>query len=352
MKVNFMNNKSKYSLNTQRTSVPYKKVANIIKKVMAAYGCNTTVCESVSEHLIHSDWSGVESHGSWRIIQYANYYKTGYLNPKSIPKLDYNDRGATIINGNDAIGIPAMELATNSAIKEARENGISAIAIKDVGHTGRLGAFTEKAANNGMLMIIIGGGGRKNWRLVAPYGGAEPLMSTNPYSIGIPGGNHGPVVMDFATSAIAAGWVYGAKISGASLPDNVLVDKRGNPTNNPQDYFDGGAILPAGGVKGYAMAIAAEMIAEALLGPVKTECNWLVITLDCSLYQESSAMQATAEEILSELRNSRPAKGFDRVEIPGERERSFFKKNAGKAISLPLGVWTEMLKLADEHKIS
>ena len=96
---------------------------------MAAYGCNTTFCESVSEHLIHSDWSGVESHGSWRIIQYANYYKTGYLNPKSIPKLDYNDRGATVINGNDGIGIPAMELATNHAIKEARKNGISAIAI-------------------------------------------------------------------------------------------------------------------------------------------------------------------------------------------------------------------------------
>ena len=102
-------------------------------------------------------------------------------------------------------------------------------------------------------------------------------MSTNPYCIGIPGGARGPVILDFATSAAAGGRVCGAKLAGAIFPDGILIDRDGNPTRNPQDYFDGGTILPAGGAKGYALAVAAEIITEAMLGPVSVECNWLMI---------------------------------------------------------------------------
>jgi LDH2 family malate/lactate/ureidoglycolate dehydrogenase len=347
-----LNRTTKYNSELIRIGISVKKLDFVIREILMSKGCSNEVSTEVSEHLIHSDWSGVESHGSWRIIQYDNYYNTGYLKPHSTPELIFNKRGACIVDGHDGIGIPAMRIAAEYATENCKKSGISAVAVKNVGHTGRLGAFTEKAAQEDVLMIIIGGGGRKDWRLVAPFGGSKALMSTNPYSIGVPGGDRGPVVMDFATSAVAAGWIYGAKLAGAELPENVLIDKSGNPTRNPQDYFDGGAILTAGGAKGYAMAVTAEMIAEAMLGPVTTECNWLIITLDCSLYREKSAMQKTAEEILTELRECPPIKGFEKVEIPGERERGQFKKNFNKPIQLPLKTWQEIEKIAQACNIN
>ncbi|SLN35855.1 L-lactate dehydrogenase [Falsiruegeria litorea R37] len=338
---------SKYSADTERVAVDAAQAGAMVRGIMAAKGCPDDIASEVAEHLIDSDWSGVESHGVWRILPYAGYYDSGYLKADVRPELKQNAQGAWIVDGHGGIGIPAMRIATQDVVTRAKAGGLAAIALQNVGHTGRLGAFAEEAAKQGCLMIIIGGGGRENWRLVAPYGGRKALMSTNPYSIGIPGGDRGPVVVDFATSAAAAGWVYGAKIAGAHLPEGVLIDKAGEPTTNPQDYFDGGAILTAGGAKGYALSVAAEMIAEALLGPATTECNWLMLAMDCSLYREPTQMQSIAEDILDEFRNCLPAAGFDKVEIPGEREAEARNRNAGQPVHLPLATWAQIVELAD-----
>lgn len=99
----------------------------------------------------------------------------------------------------------------------------------------------------------------------------------------------------------------------------TLSDKDGNPTRDPEDYFNGGAILPFGGHKGFALALMAEMIGEALLGPSSPECNWFLLAIDTRRFREPSALQAAAEEVLNDLRTCAPAPGFERVEIPGER---------------------------------
>ena len=228
-----------------------------------------------------------------------------------------------------------MRLAIDEGCRVARQQGVSAVAICNVGHTGRLGAFTEAAAYRGFLSICFGGGGREKWRQVAPYGGRQAMLPTNPYSIAMPGGERGPMMFDFATSKIAGGWIYAARSAGAKLPDNVLMDPEGNVTRDPEDYFRGGAIMPSGGHKGYALALAAEIVAEAMLGPTRTEGGWLLLTVDTTRYREPSAMQAIAEEILDELRNCPPAPGFERVEIPGEREREYREKTRETGIALP-----------------
>ena len=80
------------------------------------------------------------------------------------------------------------------------------------------------------------------------------------------------------------------KVQEALLPEGCVIDAEGNPTRDPEDYFNGGAILPAGGHKGYALALVAELIGEAMLGPSTTEGNWLLITLDAHQMRESSAL--------------------------------------------------------------
>lgn len=196
------------------------------------------------------------------------------------------------------------------------------------------------------MSIVIGGGGRQNWRQVVPYGGRRAMLPTNPYSIGMPGGQRGPFVLDFATSKIAGGWIYAARSAGARLPDNVLLDKEGHVTRDPEDYFRGGALMPAGGAKGYALAVAAELIAEAMLGPTETEGNWLMITLDTLRYREPHTLQTVAEEILAELRTCPPAKGFECVQVPGEREREHRDRTMGSGVSLPEETWQQILTLS------
>ena len=251
------------------------------------------------------------------------------------------------IDGGGGHGIPAMQLAFDTAIEAAVDTGMSVTAITNLGHTGRHGAFAELAAEAGMLSVLIGGGNRAVWRQVAPHGGAQAKLPTNPWCLGLPGGGNGPFILDFATSTVAGGWIYAAESAGAHLPEGCLIDADGNPSTDPKAYFEGGAILPAAGQKGYALALAAELIAEALIGPVATEANWLLIMVDTTRMTSGHTLQERAEVILADIRGCPPAQGFDRVEVPGERERRI-REEAGGIIHIPENTWTDILTLRDE----
>jgi LDH2 family malate/lactate/ureidoglycolate dehydrogenase len=90
----------------------------------------------------------------------------------------------------------------------------------------------------------------------------------------------------------------------------------------------------------------AELICEAMLGPVTTEVNWFVMAVDTKRYREPHIMMNVAEVILAELRDCPPAKGVMRVEVPGERERRHRDENRERIIALPEATWTAMQEKA------
>ena len=320
------------------------EAVGIVGDIFRRLGCSADCAREVAEHLADASLCGVESHGLMRALQYAEQFRSGYLIPGTAPRIVVTARGASEIDGGGGIGIPVMRLAYEHGMELARDNGVAALAVRNVGHTGRHGAFADDAAERGFLTICVGGGNRRTWRQVAPHGGARALLPTNPWCAGIPGGERGPVVMDFATSKIAGGWIYAARSAGALLPEGCVIDADGRPTRDPEDYFSGGAILPAGEHKGYALAVVAEMIGEALLGPSTTEANWLLIAVDAGRFRELPAMRSAAEEVLAELRACPPAPGFERVEVPGEREREC-RARANGIIRVPQATWRQILAL-------
>ena len=335
---------SKLYLKTKRVKIDLTESIDVLTKIFLKLGCSNEVSQDVSTHLSDANLCGMESHGIMRVLQYAEQFQSGYMNPKAKPKVFLDKKGIKRVSGNEGIGIPVMKIAYMAGVNDAKINGISALSIRDVGHTGRHGAFADFAAEKGILSICIGGGNRQTWRQVAPYGGTKALLPTNPWCIGVPGGKLGPVVLDFATSKIAGGWIYAAQSANALLPKDCIIDKFGKSTRKPEDYFNGGAILPSGSQKGYGLALIGELIGEALLGPSTTEANWLLVSIDTSKYRRSSEIYEASEDLLNEIRTSKPAKGFNKVEIPGERER-LNRKNSNGNIKVPEKTWEQILEL-------
>ena len=338
---------SKLDFDGVRLPVDGAEAVEVMTGILTGLGCDGRVADAIAEHLADASLCGVESHGVMRILQYARQFRSGYMSAAGKARVTKRDGQFLTIDGGGGHGIPAMQLAFDTAIEAAVDTGMSVTAITNLGHTGRHGAFAELAAEAGMLSLLIGGGNRAVWRQVAPHGGAEAKLPTNPWCLGLPGGSDGPFILDFATSTVAGGWIYAAESAGAQLPEGCLIDAYGNPTTDPKAYFEGGAILPAAGQKGYALALAAELIAEALIGPVATEANWLLIMVDTTRMTGGHILQERAEGILADIRACRPFNGFEKVEIPGERERQI-RDRAGGVIHVPEKTWIDILTLREK----
>ncbi len=334
---------SKLDFDGIRVDIPAADAERLITEIFSALGCPESNAKQVARHLVDTSLCGIESHGVMRTLQYAEQMQSGYLNANATPAI-VDMPGGGSIDGCGAIGIPAMHMAYELGMKHASKQGISAVSVRNTGHTGRLGAFADDAAQKGFMTICIGGGNRRNWRQVAPFGGTQGILPTNPWCIGMPGGDRGSVVVDIATSKIAGGWIYAARSADARLPAGCVIDADGNPTTDPEDYFNGGAILPFGEHKGFGLALVAELVAEALLGETMTECNWLIISLDTSRYSNSGNYPVAAEVLLAELRNCPTAADVERVEIPGEREREC-RHRSGGVLAIPQPTWQQISAL-------
>jgi LDH2 family malate/lactate/ureidoglycolate dehydrogenase len=302
--------------------------------VMQALGATPAIAAEITGHLVDADLCGVYSHGIFRLDWYAQRHAEGRFDATAEPRLTQAEGGAALVDGGNNLGMPAFRLATDHLIAEARSRGVAAVGIANVDHTGRIGAFVQRGAEAGCLTIVLGGGVRKDWRQVTPHGGARGMLPTNPYAFGIPGGAHGAVVVDFATGMAAGGKIYAAKMAGRPLAEGLCVDAQGRPTTNPDDYFNGGAILPMAGPKGYGMALVAELLGEAILGQARDGMNWIAMAVDLTRFRSPAAYRVAAEECLAELRACPPAPGFERVEIPGEREATLRAERLSSGITI------------------
>ncbi|MEL0134147.1 MAG: Ldh family oxidoreductase, partial [Rhodobiaceae bacterium] len=209
---------SKLDYDGPRVSVTADEAVTVMIDILRGLGCDDDTASCIADHLADASLCGVESHGVMRILQYARQFRNGYMRPVANPFVAHRDGAFLTLDGDGGHGIPAMGIAFESTIEAALDTGMAVTSIVNLGHTGRHGAFAELAAEAGMMSVLIGGGNRAVWRQVAPYGGAAAKLPTNPWCVGLPGGENGPFVMDMATSMVAGGWIYAAENAGAALP--------------------------------------------------------------------------------------------------------------------------------------
>lgn len=297
---------------------PVDAVGALIRDTLAAAGFHPATAAEAAQHLVEAELRGVGSHGVNRLPWYLGRQAIGELQAAARPRVVQDQGSLLLVDGGAGLGIPAMNLAVEALVPRAREQGLAAAAIVRVGHTGRIGAYVEAAAAAGHFALCLGGGGHAKWSAVVPYGGAEPVMSTNPYAFALPGDGAGPLAVDFATAASANGKVALAAREGRQLPPGTIIDREGRPSTDPADLAAGGALLTMGGPKGSGMGLVAELLGLLLGGIV--EFNWLLIALDLARFGDPAEQRAIAERYLGLVRGTRAAPGHEAVKLPGQWE--------------------------------
>jgi LDH2 family malate/lactate/ureidoglycolate dehydrogenase len=266
------------------------------------------------------------------------------------------DTGALVVlDGQNGIGQVITDQAITLGIDRARSHGISAIGIRNSGHFGTAAYFTRRSAEAGCVAFLCTNASPA----MAPWGGREKSIGTNPWSIAAPAGRHGVVVMDMANTAVARGKVYLAAEQGKPIPTGWAADAEGNPTTDPRAAIEG-LILPMAGPKGYVMSFMFDVLAgvltgsafgDAVAGPYQPDttsgAGHLLLTIDVAAMADPDEYAARVEELVDATRQAPKASWADEILVPGELEERNAVRNAD-GITLAPATWASLRTLSDE----
>jgi len=320
--------------------------------VLTALMATEEVAAVVAQSLVLSNLMGHDSHGIVRLVQYAGYVRSGQIRPAATPEV-VGRRGATaVVDGAWGFGQPAAQLATRLAVELGRSSGVAAVTIKNCNHIGRLGEYVADLADAGMVGMSFCNSGP----IVAPFGGAGRVMGTNPFAWGVPRRDGASAVLDFATSNVAEGKVNIARAEGRLVAPGSIVDRNGRPSEDPNDLYAGGALVPFGAHKGSGMSMLIELTG-GLLSRMGTSPaadylggnGTMILGVDISAFVDLAAFLDEVDEFCAIAKRT-AATGAE-VLVPGELESRTRVERERDGITIGEGIRREITALADEHGV-
>lgn len=312
-------------------------------------GLDAQTAQQVADVLVHADITGVHSHGVIRVEHYCTRLNAGGLNPKATFSIEQISPSVAILDSDDGMGHCALIKATDHAISLARETGLGFVSVKNTSHCGALSWFIEQATSQGMVAIAM----TQTDTCVAPYGGAERFLGTNPIAFGFPVKDSHPMIVDMATSAIAFGKILHAKETGKPIGHGLALDKEGHTTTDPHKIEN---LLPFGGHKGSGIALAIDALTGVLMGAnfsnhiVRMYGDYdkmrklasLVIVIDPQMLG-NPLFSSIMSTMVNELRAVKPMPGVDKVLAPNDPQIAYKEKCLKEGIPVAEGIYQYLI---------
>lgn len=326
------------------------------QRIFEAAGTPTDLATQMADILVESNLVGHDSHGVLRIPAYVEQIRKGGLVPDARPEIIAETPGSALVDGKYGFGHIAAAFATDVAVRKAKESKAVVVSVVRCNHIGRLGEWASRAAAKDVIaFVVVGGFGGPG--AAAPFGGAARALSTNPISVGIPGGETPDMLVDFATTAVAEGKIQVARAKKAELPPGCILDKDGNPSTNPEDFYNGGMLLPFGGHKGYGLAMVVEMLGAALAPSAEYSQGGrnggaVIIGVDATTFHPLAAYENSADQTLQRIKAIPPARGFSEVLLPGEPEQRSKADRIQNGIPVAEATWEAIIKTGQSLSIS
>jgi hydroxycarboxylate dehydrogenase B len=302
------------------------RLVTLVAAIMRGAGCGPDEANAIARRLVDANCVGHDSHGVLRVGKYLEWVREGWLRPNQPPSVIVDTEILAIVDGNRGFGQVIGEFATRLGIAKAAKSGIAMIGLRNCGHLGRVGDWAEMAAAERQVSLhFLNTSGAQR---VAPFGGRDRRLSTNPISIGIPIDDGDPVILDVTTSTVAEGKLMVAMNKGEQVPEGWIIDRDGAPTTDPKAFYDGGALLTVGAHKGSGLSLVTDLLAGAVStgrssdpdDPILRN-NMLSIYIAPAVYAPDGWVTAEARRLVDWVKASPPMRPGEPVLAPGDIER-------------------------------
>jgi ureidoglycolate dehydrogenase (NAD+) len=338
--------------------VDHRELEQFSRDVLEAAGVAAEHAELLADALVRADLRGVHTHGLARLETYVRKFEAGGFNPRPDIVVEPVSESVVLVDADDGPGQSAAVRAMDGAMALADDSGVGIGAVTNSNHFGTAAYYTERASEAGFIGISMTNVGSD----VAPYGGVEALLGTNPISVSVPTDRSYPITLDMATSVVAMGKIDHAADEGESIPGHWALDEQGEPATRPDEVA---ALRPLGGPKGYGLAIVVDVLCGLLtgvgtsptVGPLYDAFDepmglgHFVAAIDVDTFREPAAFKAAVGEYVEQLHQQDSRDGFDTVRVPGELEAMTMERNRREGVPLNEDGVRGVRRLADQYDI-
>jgi LDH2 family malate/lactate/ureidoglycolate dehydrogenase len=341
--------------------VQANRLTQIGAALLRAAGASKEEADAVAVGCINANLAGHDSHGIIAIPTYIDRIKVGHIVPGEKWTIVQESPATTVIDGHWGFGFFVNAKAMELTIEKAKKTNVAACTVFRQSHVGRLAAYPLMAARAGMIGIATADSGRST-KVVAPFGGREARLGTNPISIAVPSDLDGPIYLDMATSAVAAGKVALAAARGEQIPQGWVVGKDGKLTTDPKQLRQGGALLPLGGTEGYkgsGLAAMVEILCGILTGlgfgvePTgRHNDGTFMAVFNVEAFRPLKDFRKEVADFARYLNATPPSEGSKGVLYPGEIENRTEKERRVSGIDVEDATWEKLKELAAEYKLA
>ena len=318
-------------------------LTGFVERLFAAAGCAADESALIAQGLVRANLFGHDSHGVGLIPLYLGNLEQGLVLAGQSVRV-VHDHGAIIgLDGQKGFGQVIGGQAMRLAVERARATGLCMVGLSNTHHLARIGHWAEQCADAGLASVhFVNVLSRP---LVAPWGGLDARLATNPFCVGVPHQPH-PIVLDFATSMIAMGKARVALDAGVPLADGLVLDANGRPSNDPAVMFQDppGALMPFAQHKGFALSVMCELLGGALSGgkvqdhderPAPVINNMLSLVFAPDKLCSRQELDAQVASLTAWLKASPAPPDGEGVVMPGEPERATAAERSRLGIPLP-----------------
>ncbi len=328
--------------------------------ILRAAGLDERDAALCADTLVQAELWGHASHGMLRLPWYVARLASGACDPTAKPRVMQDMGALALVDAHDAMGQVAASFAMDEAVRRAGTHGIAAVSVRNSNHFGTAMYYTSRAARRGMLAFLSTNASPA----MAPWGGRDKAVGTNPWSWAAPAGELPPLMLDIANTSVARGKVYLAHQKGERIPLTWALDGSGRPTDDPQAAIEG-LIQPMAGHKGYAVAMMMDVISGVLsgsafganvIGPYHPEgrsgAGHFVFVLDIARLMPVAEFTARVNELIAGLKRIPLAEGSTGILYPGELEAANDDRARISGILLPPDTVRDLLALARTYDVT
>ena len=338
-------------------NVPAERVRAQIVSILTSWGMDAQQVQTTAQAMLETDLSGVDSHGISMLMDYQSSRDKGKLNLAARPRIVRENAVTALIDADAGLGHPAAAMGMELAITKARALGVGVVTVRNSHHFGAAGYYAALASKQGLIGMVTSATRSIN---TVPTRGTIPVLGTNPIAFAAPARRNRAVLLDMATSSVAANKVRVYELKGKPVPAGWVLDERGVPVTDAAlatDYLfnrDVGGLTPLGGTeemasyKGYGLGLMAHILGGVLSGSsfspirVKTQkpedpdnLGHFFMAIDPKLFRADGEFEDDLDDAIDLLHAVPPIDAVRPVLVPGDPEALERERRLRDGIPVP-----------------